>query len=114
MTSHRNTNSEEEDGALWRRLVLSEEDRLRLFPATTRPGGYRWFRSENVVCIEHFSAVARSGVEGWTLRLGEALGADYGHAPTKSLENYKLVLNRASVFNSTPKKAFWRRRSCTL
>ena len=62
MTSHRNTNSEEEDGALWRRLVLSEEDRLRLFPATTRPGGYRWFRSENVVCIEHFR---RSRDPGW-------------------------------------------------
>ena len=78
MTSHRNTNSEEEDGALWRRLVLSEEDRLRLFPATTRPDGYRWFRSENV-WHRAFLAVARSGVEGWTLRLGEALGAGYGH-----------------------------------
>ena len=54
MNPHRNTDTEEEDGALWRRLVLSEEDRLRLFPATTRPGGYRWFRSEHVVCIEHF------------------------------------------------------------
>jgi hypothetical protein len=54
MNSHRITNSEEEDGALWRRLVLSEEDRLRLFPGTVRPGGYRWFRSENVVCLEHF------------------------------------------------------------
>ena len=55
MNPHRNADTEEEeDGALWRRLVLSEEDRLRLFPATTRPGGYRWFRSENVVCIEHF------------------------------------------------------------
>ena len=28
----RNTDTEEEDGALWRRLVLSEEDRLSLIP----------------------------------------------------------------------------------
>jgi hypothetical protein len=34
MNSHRKIDSEEEDGALWRQLVLSEEDRLRLFPAT--------------------------------------------------------------------------------
>jgi hypothetical protein len=54
MNSHRNTDGEEEDGTLWRRFVLSEEDRLRLFPATTRPGGYRRFRTENLVCIEHF------------------------------------------------------------
>jgi len=38
MNPHRNTNTEEEDGALWRRLVLSEEDRLRLFqPRTACP-----------------------------------------------------------------------------
>jgi hypothetical protein len=54
MNSRRNIETEEEDGALWRSLVLSEEDRLPLSPATTRSGGYRWFKSENVVCIEHF------------------------------------------------------------
>jgi hypothetical protein len=63
MTSRRNTNNEEEDGALWRRLVLSEEDALRLFRATMRPGGYRWFRSENVVCISIFGGCAL-GAEG--------------------------------------------------
>jgi hypothetical protein len=42
-----------EDEAFLRRLVLPEEDRRRLYPAT-RPwtGGYRWFRSENVIPIE--------------------------------------------------------------
>jgi hypothetical protein len=79
MNSHRNTNTEEENGALWRSLVLSEEDRLRLLPATTRPGGYRWLKSENVVCIEHFRPPARAGVEGWTLWLGEAFGTRYDH-----------------------------------
>ena len=38
MNPHRNTDTEEVDGAFWRRLVLSEEDRL--------------FRSETVVTIE--------------------------------------------------------------
>jgi len=64
MNSYRNTDTKEEDGALWRRLVLSEEDRFRLFPPTMRPGGYRWFRSENIVCIEHFR---RPREPGWGL-----------------------------------------------
>jgi hypothetical protein len=38
----------------WRKLILPEEDRRRLFPDRIWKGGYRWFRSENVVCIEHF------------------------------------------------------------
>src|SRR5271166_2117102 len=58
----------DEDGSFWRRLLMSEEDRLGLFPMTTRPGGYRWFRSENVVCIE------RAGV------LDAARGAHSSHA----------------------------------
>jgi hypothetical protein len=56
----------DEDGS---RLLMSEEDRLGLFPMTTRPGGYRWFRSENVVCIEHFRRPHMSGQKagrfGW-------------------------------------------------
>lgn len=42
-----------EDGAFWRKTRMAEEDRLAYFPRTTCPG-YRWFRSENVVAIEHF------------------------------------------------------------
>lgn len=53
--------------------MLSEEDRLRLFPATARPGGYRWFRSENIVILEHLRRPRGSGVEGRTLWLGEGL-----------------------------------------
>jgi hypothetical protein len=43
-----------EDGTFWRKMLMAEEKRLPLFPMTARPGGYRWFQSENVVCIEHF------------------------------------------------------------
>jgi hypothetical protein len=44
--------STSEEG-FYRRLVLPEEDRDRL----NKPpwcGGYRWFKSENIVCIEHY------------------------------------------------------------
>jgi hypothetical protein len=42
-----------EDETFLRRLVLPEEDRRRLYPAS-RPwtGGYRWFRSPNVIPLE--------------------------------------------------------------
>ena len=43
----------EEDEAFLHRLIFPEEDRHR-FTATPWRGGYRWFRSENVVCIEHY------------------------------------------------------------
>jgi hypothetical protein len=43
----------DEDEAFLRRLIFPEEDRHR-FTATPWRGGYRWFRSANVVCIEHY------------------------------------------------------------
>lgn len=43
----------DEDEAFLRRMIFPEEDR-HLFTATPWRGGYRWFRSENVVCIEHY------------------------------------------------------------
>ena len=43
-----------DDDTFWQRLILPEEDRRHLFPDMTWTGSYRWFRSENVVCIEHF------------------------------------------------------------
>jgi hypothetical protein len=41
----------DEPGAFFRLVLMAEEDRRERIP---RPGGFRWFRSENVVCIEHF------------------------------------------------------------
>jgi predicted secreted protein len=46
--------SAEEEESL-RRYIQSEEDRATL-TAEKWNGGYRWFRSENVVCIEHYRA----------------------------------------------------------
>ena len=45
---------EDDDDLLLRRLIPCEEDRRRLFPTTTWTGGYRWFRSPNVVAIEQY------------------------------------------------------------
>ena len=59
----------EEKGAFWRKMCMAEEDRREHFPGTIRPGGYRWFRSENVVAIEHFRRPHVSGQKagrfGW-------------------------------------------------
>jgi hypothetical protein len=43
---------EEEDEDFLRSLVLPQEDCLRLGVAWR--GGYRWFRSPNVVCLEQY------------------------------------------------------------
>jgi hypothetical protein len=55
-----------DNGAFWRRLTLPQEDRSILWDGK----GYRWFRSENVVCIEHFrqphAQGQRAGRFGWT------------------------------------------------
>jgi hypothetical protein len=41
------------DEAFLRRLVLPEEDRLRLHLTVPWAGGFRWFRAPNVIPIEH-------------------------------------------------------------
>jgi hypothetical protein len=46
----RHTEKEEES---LRRYILCEEDRATLTGEKWN-GGYRWFRNENVVCIEHY------------------------------------------------------------
>ena len=52
---------EDDDNLLLRRLIPCEEDRRRLFPTTTWTGGYRWFRSANVIDLEVYrSTRARS------------------------------------------------------
>jgi hypothetical protein len=43
---------DDSEDAFWRRLVLPEEERRRLFPGVEWIGGYRWFRSPNVVPLE--------------------------------------------------------------
>ena len=42
------------DEAFLRELVLPEEDRLRLHPTVQWTGGFRWFRSLNVIPIERW------------------------------------------------------------
>jgi hypothetical protein len=37
---------------LWRNLILPEEEKRFFVPKWK--GGYRWFRSPNVVCLEHY------------------------------------------------------------
>ena len=46
--------TEEEDEAFLRQLVLPEEDRRRRFPTSVWTGGYRWFRSKNVIPLERY------------------------------------------------------------
>jgi len=42
----------EDEDAFWQKLVLPQEDRMRL--GIPWQGGYRWFRSPNVVCLEQW------------------------------------------------------------
>ena len=52
------TVDDDEDEAWLRQLVLSEEDRrTRNVPSSTC---YRWFRSPNVVCLEHYRRQLRA------------------------------------------------------
>jgi hypothetical protein len=64
--------------AFWRRLILPAEDRME----PERPNrSYRWFRSANVVAIEHYrqteaarsKAMAEKGGASLTLLLQPAL-----------------------------------------
>ena len=42
----------DEDDAFLQQFVLSEEDRQRPHPTTRWTGGFRWFRSDNVIRLE--------------------------------------------------------------
>jgi hypothetical protein len=42
----------EKEHAFWRRLVLPQEERCTAWRGT----GYRWFRSPNIICLEHYRA----------------------------------------------------------
>ena len=43
----------EDDDVWWRTFTFPEEDRS-LFTTATWNGGYRWFRSPNVICLEKY------------------------------------------------------------
>jgi hypothetical protein len=45
---------EDEDETFLRHLVLPEEDRRRRYPTRPWTGGFRWFRSPNVIPIERW------------------------------------------------------------
>jgi hypothetical protein len=44
----------QDDDRFWQKLILPEEDRRRLYPGEPWKGGYRWFRSPNIVCLEKY------------------------------------------------------------
>lgn len=44
----------EDDEAFLRSLIRPEEDRRRLHPELPWRGGYRWFRSTNVIPMERY------------------------------------------------------------
>ena len=45
---------DDDDEAFMRSLIRPEEDRRRLYPTIPWDGGFRWFRSLNVVPIERY------------------------------------------------------------
>jgi hypothetical protein len=49
------------DEAFLRQLVLPEEDRLRLHSTVLWTGGFRWFRSSNVIPIERWRKTHEPG-----------------------------------------------------
>jgi hypothetical protein len=49
----------DEQHAFAREIILPEEDRRQLFPTIPWTGGYRWFRSPNVVCLEKYRRLRR-------------------------------------------------------
>jgi hypothetical protein len=51
----------EDENAFWRKLVLPEEDHLRM--GKPWAGGYRWFRSPNVIPIERARQKRNSGTK---------------------------------------------------
>lgn len=52
--------SKPSDDEFFRALIFPEEHRP-LFTTAKWSGGHRWFRSENVVCIEHYRRQTQTG-----------------------------------------------------
>jgi hypothetical protein len=61
----------DDDDALLRRLIPCEEDRRWLFPATTWTGGYRWFRSPNVIDLQAYRRRSREAASALSSAPGE-------------------------------------------
>jgi hypothetical protein len=59
------TEIKDEKQDLWQRLILPEEDRD---PTMPRVGGYRWFRSPNVVPIERHRRARKQAAEAGSAR----------------------------------------------
>jgi hypothetical protein len=48
----------EKEETFWQKMVLPEEDRRVGLVSTEWKGvGYRWFKSEKIVCLEHYRAI---------------------------------------------------------
>jgi hypothetical protein len=47
------------DETFWQKMILPEEDRC-LVAARWTGVGYRWFRSDNVTCLEHYVRAAET------------------------------------------------------
>jgi hypothetical protein len=69
-----NAEPKQDPNAVWQRLIMSEEDRRQYPRAPAWDGGYRWFRSPNVVDLQHYRSAAekerirRVLLNGWQPR----------------------------------------------
>ena len=50
----------DDEHAFARQVILPEEDRAQYTPAPWL-GGYRWFRSSNVICLEKYRRLKAAG-----------------------------------------------------
>ena len=51
--------------AVWQKLVMSEEDRRQYLSAPSWDGGFRWFRSANIIDLQQY----RSSTEKERIRV---------------------------------------------
>ena len=52
----------EQEHAFARQVTLPVEDRIKYLPAGAIPnGGYRWFRSPNIICLEKYRRLRVAG-----------------------------------------------------
>jgi hypothetical protein len=62
-----NVRREDDDEAFLRRLTFPEEDRA-LFTSVPWRGGFRWFRSPNVICLERERRRRKANLESSELK----------------------------------------------
>jgi hypothetical protein len=46
-----------EEETFWKRVVAPEEDRALFTTAKWEGAGYRWFKSSNIICLEHYRGI---------------------------------------------------------